>query len=230
MARLVGKSVLVVGGGSRFGQAVSLALAKEGASVAVGCGDEASGCAATAAIEAAGGRGQHVLLDPSDPASCAAAVGTTIEWFDGIDALVTRVVNPPRERKPLHELSEAEWDETTKHVVTAAALPVWHAQRAMKARGGGSIVVLGSAAALVGVPGMTDFAAATGALVNFTRATGVDGHRAGVPVRVNCVALGLPPPPAEAVAPLVVYLVSDESRPVNGQILPVDDGLTAWRD
>jgi NAD(P)-dependent dehydrogenase (short-subunit alcohol dehydrogenase family) len=228
--RLAGKAALVVGGGSRFGQAVAAALGREGAAVAVGCGDEASGCAAVALVEAAGGRARHVLLDPLDAASCAAAVAATLETFGRLDVLVTRVVGPPRQPRPLHEIGVEEWDETIGHVVDAAALPVWHAQRAMLARGGGSIVVVSSSAALVGRPGMAALSAAAGALVNFTRSTGVEGWRQGVPVRVNCLCLGVPPAPPDEVAPLVVFLASDESQHVNGQVIPIDDGATAWRD
>jgi len=134
----------------------------------------------------------------------------------GLDVLCTRVVSPPRQRRPLHEISEQEWDETTRHVVTAAALPTWHAQRAMKQRGGGSIVLVSSSAALVGVPGLASFSAATGALINVTRSTALDAFRAGIPVRVNCLALGNNwdhPVAAEEIAPAVVFLASDESRP-----------------
>jgi NAD(P)-dependent dehydrogenase (short-subunit alcohol dehydrogenase family) len=228
--RLAGKAALVVGGGSRFGQAVAAVLGREGAQVAVGCSDEASGCAAVALIAAAGGRAQHVLLDPTDAASCAAAVERTLAAFGRLDVLVTRVVLPPRERKPLHEITVEEWLDTVTHAVDAAALPVWHAQQAMAARGGGSIVVVSSSAALVGVPGTAALSAAGGALVNFARGVALGAWRQRVPVRVNCLALGLPPAPPEEVAPLVVFLASDDSKRVNGQVIPVDDGLTAWRD
>src|SRR5687767_4020118 len=105
MGRLEGKVALVVGGGSRFGQAVALALAREGATVAVGCGDEASGCAAMALIAAEGGRATHVLMDPTDEASCAAAFEAALAAHGRLDVLVTRVVSPPRERKSIAELS-----------------------------------------------------------------------------------------------------------------------------
>jgi len=230
MGQLDGRAALVVGGGSAFGRAVAVALAQAGAGVMVGCGDEAQGCAAVAAVAEAGRAAQHVLLDPTDPEQCARAVAATIDALGRIDVLVTRVVSPPRQRRLLHEIDESAWDDATRHVVLAAALPVWHAQRAMKRQGGGSIVVVGSSAALVGVPGLAAFSATAGALVNFTRSTAVDGHRAGVPVRVNCLSLGLDAPRWEEVAPTVVFLASDQSKHVNGQIVAADDGLTAWRD
>src|SRR5438067_1743636 len=117
MGRLEGKVALVVGGGSRFGQAIAVALAREGATIAVGCGDEASGCAATALVAAEGGTATHVLMDPSDGASCAAAFETALATHGRIDVVVTRVVSPPRESKPIEELTENDWADAARHVV-----------------------------------------------------------------------------------------------------------------
>jgi NAD(P)-dependent dehydrogenase (short-subunit alcohol dehydrogenase family) len=215
--RLEGKVALVVGGGSRFGQAVALALAREGATVAVGCGDDASGCATTALIAAEGKQATHVLMDPTDEASCTGAFEQALATHDRIDVLVTRVVSAPREPKTLEQLDETDWADAARHVVRAAALPVGRALAAMKARGSGSIVVIGSSAGLSAVAGMPTLSTAGAALIGLTRAAAAEASEG---VRVNCLAVA-PRTPAERVTPLIGFLASDEARELNGQVLTV---------
>jgi NAD(P)-dependent dehydrogenase (short-subunit alcohol dehydrogenase family) len=224
--RLEGKVALVVGGGSRFGQAVAAALAREGASVAVGCGDEASGCAAVATVAAEGGVAQHVILDPTDREGCAAAVRAAVAAFGRLDLLVTRVLSPPREGRPLAELGERDWDDALKHVVRAAVLPVTCALPEMERREGGAVVVVGSTAGLAGRADGAAFAAASAALIGFTRSAALECTRAGDRVRVNYLAVGEPAPDAPAA---ITYLLSDESRHLNGQVAAVEGGAVVLR-
>jgi NAD(P)-dependent dehydrogenase (short-subunit alcohol dehydrogenase family) len=224
--RLAGRVALVVGGGSRFGQAVAAVLAREGASVAVGCGDEASGCAAVATVTAEGGIAQHVILDPTDRASCAAAVRAAVTAFGGLDLLVTRVVSPPREPRPIQELRERDWDDAFKHVVRAAVLPVTCALPEMERLGGGAVVVVGSPAGLAGRADGAALAAASAALVGFTRSAALECARAGDRVRVNYLAVGERVGEAAAA---IVYLASGESRHLNGQVAVVEGGSVVLR-
>lgn len=221
MGRLDGKVALVVGAGSRFGQVVAVALAREGALVAAGCGDDASGSAAVAAVAAQGGQARHVLLDPTDAASSAAAVDAALTAYGRIDVLVTRVASPPRQPRPFAELGDADWDEALRHVLRGAVLPIRSAFPALS-RQRGSVVVVSSGAALAGVPNAAAFSAATGALVSLTRALAAEGRAAGV--RVNCVCLDASGGTTAAdAAPTIVYLASDESRPVSGQVIALGE-------
>jgi NAD(P)-dependent dehydrogenase (short-subunit alcohol dehydrogenase family) len=91
----------VVGGGSRFGQAVARALAREGAAVAVGCGDEASGCAAVAAVAAD-------MLKAED---CRRMVDAVVERFSKLDVLVNLVgYFGPRGDSWADDFDIARWD------------------------------------------------------------------------------------------------------------------------
>jgi NAD(P)-dependent dehydrogenase (short-subunit alcohol dehydrogenase family) len=100
--------------------------------------------------------------------------------------------------------------------------------------------VVGSGAGLVGVPGLTGFSATSAGLLNFTRNVALDAKRSGSTVRTNMICLGsawdalLPAEPDQSpagseLAPVLVFLASAESQHLNGAVLPVDDGLTAWR-
>ena len=214
MGKLDGKVALVVGGGSRFGQAVALALAREGATIAVGCGDEASGCAATALVAAEGGTATHVLMDPTEGTSVAAAFEQALAAHSRIDVVVTRVVAPPRAPKPIEELTEQDWSDAARHVVRAAALPLGQAVKAMKPRGAGSVVVVGSSAG-TGEPGMALHATPSAALVTLTKAAAAE--LAGTGVRVNLVALGRGVT-GEQAAPTIVELAVGET---SGEIVQV---------
>jgi NAD(P)-dependent dehydrogenase (short-subunit alcohol dehydrogenase family) len=227
--RLDGKVALVVGGGSRLGQAVARALARAGAQVAVGCGDEASGCAAVALVEAEGGRARHVILDPTDGQSCAAAVDATVAELGGIDLLVTRVVSPPRQPRPLAELGEADWDDALRHAVRAAALPLARALPEMRRRGAGAVVVVSSTAGLAGRADGSAFAAAAGAVIALARSAALECQRDGDLVRVNCLALAEPAGDLDEAGRAVVYLTSDETRHLNGQVALVEGGAVVLR-
>jgi NAD(P)-dependent dehydrogenase (short-subunit alcohol dehydrogenase family) len=218
MGQLDGKVALVVGGGSRFGQAIAVALAREGATIAVGCGDEASGCAATALVAAEGGTATHVLMDPADGASVTAAFEAALAAHGRIDVVVTRVVSPPRESKPVEELTEGDWADAARHIVRAAALPLGAAIRAMTARGVGSVVVIGSTAGLPGGEGPATLVTASTALTGLTRAAAAELKAAGSAVRVNLVALGLGVN-GERAAPKIVELAADGQA--SGQMVAV---------
>ncbi len=234
MSRFERKAALVLDDTRGLGRATAEAFAREGARVALGARASTSG--QTGAI-------MRITLDPRDEASCEAAVREVVAAFGGLDVLCTAYPSAPSARKLLHELSEGEWDETFADTVTAAALPVRSALRVMKPRGRGAIVVLGSSAALVGVPLLSAYSAGTGVLTNWVRNVAQDG--AGFGIRVNLVATGhtwdpLVPSLAEVapggsvgpaeLAPVVTFLASDESRHITGQVVPADDALTAWRD
>jgi meso-butanediol dehydrogenase / (S,S)-butanediol dehydrogenase / diacetyl reductase len=251
MGRLDGKTVLVVDADAPLGQAAAVLFAREGAAVFVG-EREAGAAGATLAAPEGNGKGQAIALDPTDDTSCERAVSEIVRTAGQLDILCNRAPDPPRGRKLLHDTSVGEWDAAYADAVTAVVLPTRAALRAMRSRGG-SLILIGSSAALVGVPGMAAYSGCVGSLVNLTRVLAVDG--AADRVRANCVCLGTldelvgpppteahaaarapiwragdrPPPPADELAPLLLFLASDESRHVTGQVIAADAGLTAWR-
>jgi NAD(P)-dependent dehydrogenase (short-subunit alcohol dehydrogenase family) len=240
--RLRNRCALVVDAGRDLGRAVATAFAAEGAQVALGEREEGEAAEIVEAIDRNGGRAFAVALDPLDPASCEAAVQTVLDQFGSVDVLCNVALHSPSEKKRLHDTFEAEWDEIFAETVTAVALPTRAALKVMKTKKGGSIIVIGSSAALVGVPGVAAFSGCAGVLTNWTRNLALDGSRNGI--RANLLCLGSTWDPivpslaeehaanrvsAEELAPTIVFLASDDSRHVTGQVIAADDGMTAWR-
>ena len=240
MGVLDGKAVVVTGGGGVLGSAYARALAGEGARVLVNDLDAERAQAVAGEIEAAGGEARVDSTPVESWEGGARIVGTCLERFGRIDGLVA---SAHRTRLgPIWELSEKDLDRTLDVHVKGHFACVHHAARAMREQGSGSIVSVASRA-LNGLPGGSSYAAAKGAIVSASFSWALELAPYGV--RVNCInpAAMLTPgkparhmrwhwdfsvermgwtepvPAAASVAPLVVYLLCDESAWVSGQVI-----------
>ncbi|WP_284748835.1 SDR family NAD(P)-dependent oxidoreductase [Amycolatopsis sp. RTGN1] len=226
---LAGKAVLVTGGASGIGLACVRAFQEEGAWV--GVIDRTPG----PAVE-----GGFVRADVTDEPALAAAVGDLARRLGGFDVVVGCAGVSGPVGKPLAETTAAEVAAVLAVNVTGQFLLVKHALPHLS--DGGSVVLLGSDSAFAAAPGMVPYCASKGAVVAMTRALAVE-----VPgIRVNCVCpsvvdtpmargdLGdvlddpaFPVQQAQDVARQVLFLASPASRPVNGQALLADFGMSA---
>jgi 3-oxoacyl-[acyl-carrier protein] reductase len=240
MGVLDGKAVVVTGGGGVLGSAYARALAREGARVVVNDLDAERARAVASEIEAAGG---EALVDATRVESWEGGgriIGACLERFGRIDGLVT---SAHRTRMgPIWALAEKDFERTLDVHVKGHFACVHHAARAMKEQGSGSIVTVGSRA-LAGLPGASTYAAAKGAIMSASFSWALELAPFGV--RVNCinpaamlvpgeparhmrwhwdfsvdkVGWSEPVPAAASVAPLVVYLVCDDSAWISGQVI-----------
>jgi len=236
---LATKVVAVTGGGGGIGRAVALAAAAEGASVLVAdygvglAGEDPSSEVAdrvVAEIEAAGGRAVAVADDISTMEAGDRLVATAVDRFGSIDGVVC-VAGILRERM-LFNMSEDEWD-----AVVATHLKghftVFRAAAAVmrKQEGGGSLVGFTSGA-FAGSVAQANYAAAKGGVVSLVRSAAAGLHRYGItanavaPVARTRMSENVPMELAEMgdpedVAPMVVYLLSEQSRHVTGQVYTV---------
>lgn len=235
--QLHGARALVTGAGSGIGRAVALALAAEGARLALLDRDEA------ALRETAAGCPDAVVLvaDVTDEAQVAATAGS----LDLLDVVVCCAGISGPVGAGIEETSLAEWNAVFAVNVTGAFLVLAQALPALRAAGAASVVLLSSDSAFVASPGMAPYCASKAALVQFARALSVD--LAGSGIRVNTVAPSIVDTPmsrgdlgddaisgaafpvqtADEVAAHVVYLASPRSRAVNGATLLSDFGYTA---
>jgi NAD(P)-dependent dehydrogenase (short-subunit alcohol dehydrogenase family) len=236
---LATKVVAVTGGGGGIGRAVALASAAEGASVVVAdygvglAGEDPSSEVAdrvVAEIEAAGGRAVAVADDISTMEAGERLVSLAVERFGRIDGVVC-VAGILRERM-LFNMSEDEWDSVVATHLKGH-FTVFRAAAAVmrKQEGGGSLVGFASGA-FAGSVAQANYSAAKGGVVSLVRSAAAGLHRYGItanavaPVARTRMSANVPMElaemgEAEDVAPMVVYLLSDASRHVTGQVYTV---------
>jgi meso-butanediol dehydrogenase/(S,S)-butanediol dehydrogenase/diacetyl reductase len=240
MGRFEGRVLLVTGGASGIGAATARRFTEEGGAVAVADLDRDAAEGVVAEL----GRGAPIACDVSDEASVAGAVTAARETLGRIDCVFNsagyvRFV-------PLEELSLAEWNRmlavhlTGTFLVCKAALPV------MRETGGGAIVNMASASALLARPHLGAYAAAKGGIIAFSRQLALDAHEYGV--RVNAVAPGSVSTPLlagvyepgtaphaiqprvaepEEIASTVCFLLSDDASFLTATLVVADGGATA---
>jgi NAD(P)-dependent dehydrogenase (short-subunit alcohol dehydrogenase family) len=243
---LDGKVIAVTGAGRGIGRAVALACAAEGASVIVNDygvgidGNEPSSEVAesvVAEIEAAGGTAIAIADDISTMEAGERLVQTAVDKFGRIDGAVC-VAGILRERM-LFNMSEEEWDGVIDTHLKGT-FTVFRAASAVmrKQEGGGSLVAFTSGVGMWGSVSQANYAAAKGGIVALMRSAAVGLQRYDVranaiaPVAQTRMAANVPGGTAETgepedVAPMVVYLLSDEAKDVTGQTYTVVGGKVA---
>jgi len=188
--RLEGKVALITGVGGGIGAVAAQRFAAEGARV-VGCDLDAEEARRTAESVSASGGEIAVMgdVDLGDAAQAKAWVDEAVVTYDGIDVLYN---NASTQRfGSIEELSTDDWDFTMRNELDLVYYTVRAAWPHLKAYGGGSIINVGSIAALRGVEFMPQNAhsAAKGGVVALTLQLVVEGGPLGI--RANVISPGL---------------------------------------
>ena len=249
--RLEGKVAIVTGAGQGVGRGVALALAKEGAQVAV-AGRTVSKCAAVAdEIAGFGAQAIAVECDVESRADVDAAVAATVAAFGKLDIVVNNAQTLVY--KSVRKISEDDlnsmWQSGPMGTVRflQAAFDQLRANR-------GCVINMGSGSSILPQPAMSGYAMAKEAIRVLTRVTAVEWGRFGIRVNAICplaetpgwdffvgetpgsedvvlatIPLGRMGDPEADIGRAAVYLSSDDAAYVTGTTLMVDGGFNYLR-
>jgi 3-oxoacyl-[acyl-carrier protein] reductase len=189
-ASLAGKVALVTGASSGIGAAAAMALARDGAGVAVGYHGNVSGAdGVVRAITTAGGHALAIQADVRTVTGVRALVDRTVAALGPIDILVNNAGSLVK-RTPLLDLTEDVWDEIQALNLKSAVFCTQAVAAAMMARKSGVIInIVSIAGHNGGGPGASAYAVAKGGLTTFTKAAARELAPHGI--RVNAVAPGV---------------------------------------
>jgi NAD(P)-dependent dehydrogenase (short-subunit alcohol dehydrogenase family) len=243
--KLKGKVALITGGDSGIGRAVAIAFAKEGADIAIAFLNEDEDAAETKTmVEAEGVRCIAVAGDIGDKQYCDSLVRTVTNEFGQLDILV----NNAAEQHPQDDLTKISEEQLVRTFRTNIFSMFFLSQAALPhMKGGSTIINTASVTAYKGNPVLIDYTSTKGAIVSFTRA--LSQQLANKGIRVNAVAPGpiwtplipstFPPDKVEKfgqdtpmgragqpeeVAPVFVFLASDDASYITGQNIHVNGG------
>jgi NAD(P)-dependent dehydrogenase (short-subunit alcohol dehydrogenase family) len=245
---LTGKTAIVTGASRGLGRTFANALAAAGADVAVTSRDASHVSDTCADIEARGRRAVPLALDVRDESSIHRAVDAAHAALGKIDILINNAGCNVRKRAV-----DVTWDDWNLVVETNLRGPFFVAQAAAKhmiPRGYGRIVNIGSVTSVAGYAGLGPYGASRGGIRQLTMSLADDWGPHGI--TVNCLAPGwfktkqneimyrdaewveylterIPlkrPGTPEDLEGAVVFLASDASAYVTGQLLLVDGGIS----
>lgn len=250
MHTLDGKTALVTGGGQGIGQGVSLALAADGAAVAVVGRTESKLRVTCTEIEQRGGVAAPVVCDVTRPDDVSAAVEATVARFGTIDVLVNNAQDVSF--GPVLALDPAALERSW----ASGLLGTLYMMRAChpQLRDGGAIVNVGSGAAHAPVPGVGGYAAVKAAVTTLSRTAAVEFAADGIRVNtivpfaltpsveasfeanqglrdaaVADVPLGRIGDPHRDIGRAVAFLCGPDAAYITGTVLTVDGGETHLR-
>jgi NAD(P)-dependent dehydrogenase (short-subunit alcohol dehydrogenase family) len=247
--RLAGRVALVTGGGRGIGRAIALALAQAGADVIPTARTLRQIESVSDEIAALGRRSLAQSCDVSQISQIQSLLTKIQEDFGRLDILIHAAAISPLWKR-IEDLTEEEWDAVLDVNVKGAFLVSREVGRVMIAQGGGSIVHLTSIAGLRGTSHIGAYSVSKAALIGLTRVLAYEWVK--YHIRVNAIAPGwvrteLTQPvfahpeisksllagipqrrfaDPEEIAPLAVYLASDDAKFVTGQVYIIDGGQT----
>jgi NAD(P)-dependent dehydrogenase (short-subunit alcohol dehydrogenase family) len=254
VTRLLGKVAIVTGAGTGIGRAIALALAREGAKVAVAGRRQEKLQEVTQAIGQSGGQAIVTVCDVCNEPDTLRIAKEVENAFGQVNVLVNNA--GALSASTVENISVAEWDRLLAtnlkgpFLMSRAVLP------AMRRAGGGAIVNVGSILGLVAMRQRAAYCASKGGVTMLTKAMALD--HAHEKIRVNCICpaivetdlirslfsntpeglraretrlatipLGRFGEPTD-IAELAVFLASEESSWMTGTAIPIDGGLSAY--
>ena len=247
---LNGKKALVTGASRGIGQVIAVAFAQAGADVAL-VARGADGLAATAKeVRDTGRQAVEIPADLTGQETAAAVVTEAIDRLGHLDIVVNNAGGSSF-MVPFLDLRLSGWEKVLRLNLDATMRICQAAGAHMTVRGGGSVINIASVAGLAAAPFLAPYGAAKAAVVSLTKTLASEWGRAGVRVNALCpgwtatelnrvlwdspdggqatiasVPMGRWGKPEEMAGP-AIFLASEASSFMTGQVLVIDGGQTA---
>ncbi|MFT3721722.1 SDR family NAD(P)-dependent oxidoreductase [Pseudorhodoferax sp.] len=249
--RLAGKTAYITGAGGGIGGAAARLFAREGAQLVIAEFNEELGRACADAIVADGGKAFYVRTDVTSEDSVRDSIAAAVAHWGRIDVLYNNAGGSTSVDAQVTDCPVDEFWRAMRVDLFGTWVTCKYGIAAMLQTGGGSVINSCSVFALVGTRGKDAYTAAKGGIAAITRSMAVEyaPHR----IRVNTLApavtltdrvkgllhkqpdllsktcerqlLGLTEP--DEVAAMALWLATDESRTVTGQVIAIDGGMSA---
>lgn len=254
MARLAEKVAIITGAASGMGEATAKLFAQEGAKVIVADINMEGAERVVNEITSAGGIAVAQFVDIGSPEKLEEMVQRAKDEYGRLDILHNNAARLDfKNDVDVAGMDILEWDETMRYNLRSVMLGSKYAIPLMLESGGGSIINTSSMGGIVGEMSKTAYGAAKAGIISLTKATSVQYGKQGI--RCNAIAPGMVLNDAIVdnapeslkklidiytehkstprignpmdVAYLALYLASDESAFITGQVINADGGILA---
>ncbi len=243
--RLKDKVAVITGSGRGIGRAIAIAMAKEGAKVVVNDIDEEPAKEVVETIKKNGGEAVYSINSVFPLSSAEAIIKTAIDNFGRIDILVNNagVIRDAM----VHKMTEEDFDLVINTHVKGTFCCTKAAYTYMREQKSGRIINVTSYAGLRGNIGQANYCAAKAAIIGLTKSNAKEFGRYNITVNAispnakTRMVESIPPEvlkgfekqiplgrfgEPEEMAPMVIFLASDEAGYITGQIIAVDGGFS----
>lgn len=230
--RLKDKVAIITGAGRGIGKAIALGFANQGATIVAAARTESEVIEVAEKVKRLGKESLGIVCDVSNEEEVKNLIGTTIKNFGKIDVLINNA--GIGSMRPVYATPLESFEKVLKVNLTGTFLCTKHVWQALKNSGGGSIVNVSSLGGLVGYPLLTAYCASKWGQIGFTKACAEEGKKDNI--RVNAIAPGkadtairskIKEDKSKMLTPedqvdACVFLASDESRYITGQVISLE--------
>jgi 3-oxoacyl-[acyl-carrier protein] reductase len=232
LMRLKDKVAIITGGGRGIGKAIALGFANQGAHIVVAARTESEVILVSDKIREMGRESLGVVCDISDENQVKNLVEATVKKFNRVDVLINNA--GIGSMRPVYATALESFEKVLKVNLTGTFLCTKHVWQPMKNSGGGSIINVSSLGGLVGYPMLSAYCASKWGQIGFTKACAEEGKKDNI--RVNAIAPGkadtairskIKEDKTKMLTPedqvdACVFLASDESRYITGQVISLE--------